>query len=230
MSRSPIPLWPVPFAIAVTLVVAAHWAWWLSVQAGHVPFCVPYLEGCTSISRAARHGLGNHVFRLLVLPCALLVGIHWWLAARWLRGRAGTSAGIAEMGAIGAVALAVYAAFLGSEGEMYRFLRRYGVIVYFGCSYLAQLLFLRLARRSGGLDRLTATTMLTVCVAMLVLGITNVVATALAGGTELQDRLENVLEWHLGVLLVAWFLVHAWLWRRDGYALATVQGDRNRAP
>ena len=42
-------------------------------------------EGCTSISRAARHGLGNHVFRLLMLPCAMLVALHWWSSARWLR-------------------------------------------------------------------------------------------------------------------------------------------------
>ena len=89
MSRPPVPLWPLPLAVAATLVVATHLAWWLSVQAGHVPWCIPYLEGCTSISRAARHGLGNHLFRLMVLPCALLVGIHWWLAGRWLRARGG---------------------------------------------------------------------------------------------------------------------------------------------
>ena len=84
MPRSAIPLWPLPLAVAVVLVVATHLAWLLSVQAGHIPFCVPYIEGCTSISRAARHGLGNHLFRLMVLPCALLVFLHWWLAGRWL--------------------------------------------------------------------------------------------------------------------------------------------------
>lgn len=225
MARSSIPLWPVPLAIAVTLVVAAHLAWWISVQAGHIPYCIPYLEGCTSISRAARYGDGNHIFRLLVLPCALLVGIHWWLSARWLRGRGAGGALVGVAGAIGAAALAVYATFLGSEGDVYRFLRRYGVVVYFGCSYLAQLLFLRLARASGGLDRFTAAGMLAICVAMLALGVANVVASALIGGTQLQDRLENVLEWHLGVLLVGWFLLHARLWRREGYALETARGS-----
>ena len=130
------------------------------------------------------------------------------------------------LGATGAVALATYATFLGSEGETYRFLRRYGVIVYFGCSYLAQLLFLRRARMSGGIDRLSRTSMLAICVAMLALGVTNVAATALIGGTGLQDRLENVLEWHLGVLLVAWFLAHARLWRCEGYALEMVARPR----
>lgn len=219
MTRRPVPLWPLPLAIAIVLVVATHLAWWLSLQAGHVPGCIPYLEGCTSISRAARHGLGNHLFRLLVLPCALLVGLHWWLAARWLHGRGGGGAAVLVLGAFAAVSLATYATFLGTEGETYRFLRRYGVIVYFGCSYLAQLLFLWRLQATGSGDRAARRLMLVICAAMLALGLTHVAVDALIGGTDLQDRLENVFEWHLGVLLVAWFLVHAALWHRDGYAL-----------
>lgn len=220
MPRPQVPLWPLPLSIALALVAATHLAWWLSVQAGHIPHCIPYLEGCTSISRAARHGLGNHLFRLMVLPCALLVGVHWWLAGRWLAGRGGGGAVMLVLGVIGAMALAVYATFLGTEGEAYRFLRRYGVIVYFGCSYLAQLLFLRRARATGPMDRLAGSLMLAICVAMLALGVTHVVVAALIGGTGLQDRLENAFEWNLGVLLVCWFLVHARLWQREGYALA----------
>lgn len=221
MARASVPLWPLPLAIALVLVVATHLAWWLSVQAGHVPACIPYLEGCTSISRAARHGLGNHLFRLMVLPCALLVGIHWWLAGRWLRGRGAGGGAMLALGVAGAVALATYTAFLGTEGEAYRFLRRYGVVVYFGCSYLAQLLFLRRARGGPAIDPLARRLMLAICVAMLLLGVVHVAAAALIGGSALQDRLENVFEWQLGVLLVAWFVAHARLWRREGFVLET---------
>lgn len=224
MSRPTVPLWPLPLAIVAILVVATHLAWWISVQAAHIPYCIPYLEGCTSISRAARYGISNHLFRLMVLPCALLVGIHWWLAGRWLAGRGSEGAAMLVLGVIGALALGVYATFLGTEGEAYRFLRRYGVIVYFGCSYLAQLMFLRRARASGPMDGPSRVLMLAICVAMLALGLVHVVVDALIGGTELQDRLENIFEWHLGVLLVGWFLVHARLWKREGYALETRAG------
>lgn len=223
MLRTAVPLWPLPFAIALVLVVATHAAWALSVQAGHVPWCIPYLEGCTSISRAARHGLGNHLFRLMVLPCTLLVFLHWWLAGRWLAMRGGRGRLMLVLGAIGALALAVYATFLGTDGEAYRFLRRYGVVAYFGCSYLAQLLFLRRAGLTGPFDRIARAAMLAVCVAMLALGLVHVVVDALIGGSALQDRLENVFEWHLGVLLVCWFLVHARLWWQEGYALDTLR-------
>lgn len=218
-SRSAIRLWPLPLTIAITLVLATHLAWALSLHAGHVPACIPYLEGCTSISRAARHGLGNHLFRLLMLPCALLVGVHWWLAARWLglRGRVKGGLAVLALGAGAAVALAVYVTFLGSEGDVYRFLRRYGVVVFFGCSYLAQLLFLRhgAAAMGYGMRRMLAG----ICLAMLALGLVHVAFAAAAGGTPVQDRLEDALEWNLGVLLVAWYLAHARLWWRDGYVL-----------
>lgn len=226
MFRPAVPLWPVPLAIALTLVVAAHLAMALSIHAGHVPACIPYVEGCTSISRAARYGLGNHMFRLLVLPCALLVGVHWWLAVRWLRHRGGVSRALLVAGMLAAAALAVYATFLGTEGAAYRFLRRYGVVVFFGSSYVAQLLFLREALRVERLPQGQRIGMAVVCAAMLLLGLVHVVAMAAIGGSDLQDRLENALEWQLGLLLVAWFALQAWTWHGSGFSLQTGSGAR----
>jgi hypothetical protein len=214
--QRPVALWPLPLLVAVLFTVAAHLALWLSIRDGWIEACVPYVEGCTSISRAARHGLGNHVFRLMVLPCAALVGLHWCLAARWLGRGAGM---VAWLGVAAAIALALYAAFLGTEGEAYRFLRRYGVVCFFGFGYLAQLVFL--ARlRAGGQGGAPVRAMLAVALLMLALGLANVATGALVDDGGLKDRIENVLEWHLGWLLAAWYLLHAWLWRRLGVALA----------
>jgi len=209
------PLWPLPAAIAVLFTAAAHLGLWLSIRDGYVEACVPVLEGCTSISRAGRHGLANHVFRLLVLPCALLVGLHWWLVARWL-GRGWRD--VAWLGAIAALALAVYATFLGSDGEAYRFMRRYGVVFFFGLGYLAQLRFLRGAA-AGTQARGIVRAMIVVSALMLLLGVGNVVATAVVADAGLKDRIENALEWQLGWLLAAWYLLHAGWWRRVGAKL-----------
>lgn len=227
--REGVPLWPLPLAIAALLVVAAHLAWWLSLRAGHVPACIPYLEGCTSISRAARHGLGNHVFRLLVLPCAALLALHWWASVRWLVLRDAARGGgwLLALGIAAAVALAVYATFLGSEGAGYRFMRRYGVVVYFGASYLAQLLFLRMARAVDEPPPRLRTAMVATCFLMLLPGLGNVAASALVADPTLKDRIGNALEWQLGALLVAWYLLQARLWWRIGYRLDfRLNGDR----
>jgi hypothetical protein len=208
-AASAFPLWPLPLAIATLFIVAAHLALWLSMRAGHVDACVPGLEGCTSISRAARHGLANHLFRLLVLPCAVLVGLHWWLCARWLgRGHAL----LAWLGVAAAIALATYATFLGTEGEAYRFLRRYSVVCFFGLGYLAQLAFVRALRRRGPMAPRVLRAMLAVCALMLLLGLVNVAAGALVADALLRDRIENALEWQLGWLLAAWYLCQARLW------------------
>ena len=46
--------------------------------------------------------------------------------------------------------------------------------------------------------------------------------TAVANGFDdpvLKDRMENLLEWHIGALMTAWYLLLAWVWRREGFAL-----------
>lgn len=200
--------------LAAVPVVAVHLAWWLSLQEGHIPWCIPYLEGCTSISRAARYGLGNHLFRYFMLPCAAGQALFWLAAHGWLRAR-GRRIGPAlpVLGFLAAVFLALYATFLGTEGEVYRLLRRYGVVVYFGASYLALLACLRAMSRPAvrGFRAL-----LVVALGMLALGVLSVVATATVPDEAFKDRIENVLEWHLGGWLTAMFLVFAWRWRQEG--------------
>lgn len=229
--RIAAPPWQLPLLVAVLLLVATHLALWLSIVAGHVPACVPYWEGCTSISRAARHGAGNSLFKLLVIPCALLQAWSWWKAAAWLRGPGDGGAvrslrWMRVLGVSSAVALAVYALFLGSEGEVYRFLRRYGITVYFGFGFVAQLLLLRRGRHLQRLPRSVAVAMAVLCLMMLGLGIGNVIAGAAVVEDGLRDRIENALEWQLGLLWVGWFLLLALAWRREG--AAKPPGERPR--
>lgn len=210
-----IPLWPLPLLLTLLFVMAAHVAYVLSIQGGHVPACVPYIDGCVSISRAARHGWGNHLFQLLVIPCAVLHALAWWLARHWLRG----GRAMVVLGVMSALALAVYATFLGTEGEAYRFLRRYGVVVYFGFGYLAQLALMRRAAATKALPAGIVVAMSWISIAMLGLGVANVVAGVVVDDPSAKDRWENIFEWWLGLLMVGWHAVLAYGWKRQGLAL-----------
>ncbi|WP_296281198.1 hypothetical protein [Pseudoxanthomonas sp.] len=210
-----IPLWPLPLLLTLLFVMAAHVAYLLSIQGGHVPACVPYIDGCVSISRAARHGWGNHLFQLLVIPCAVLHALAWWLARHWLRG----GRAMVVLGVMSAIALAVYATFLGTEGEAYRFLRRYGVVVYFGFGYLAQLALMRRAAATKALPAGIVVAMSWISIAMLGLGVANVVAGVVVDDPSAKDRWENIFEWWLGLLMVGWHAVLAYGWKRQGLAL-----------
>lgn len=199
-------------------------AWPLSREAGYIPDCNPFLEGCASISRAARHGAANPVFKSLALPCAALQALHWWLAARWLDGQSQAQGrGIRPLGLVAGVALAVYATFLGTEGWAYGWMRRYGITFYFAGSFLAMVLFLRGLRDSGTAHAFYAALM-TLCWLMLALGIASALLPAFQLTREAVDRWQNAMEWQLGLLFTLWFLAHAALWRRVGLRLTNARG------
>lgn len=118
-----LPLWPLPLACALLPFVATWIAFTLSLHAGHIEACNPFWDGCTSISRAARHGLANPVFRAFVLPCAMLQILFWWLCRHWLlaQGQA-VNRSLPMLGLIAGAFLILYATFLGTEGDIYRLL------------------------------------------------------------------------------------------------------------
>jgi len=203
------PHWALPAACAALSFVAAHAALVISAQAGLVPACIPYVDGCTSISRAARHGVGSFVFKALMIPCAALMVANWIAASTWPREPARP---LVPLGLVAGSALAVYVVFLGTEGDVYRFLRRYGVTIYFAATYLAQLVFLRAAFARGTPRAPPLHAMLAISVALLALGVASTAVTGLADDPLTKDRWENRLEWILGLLVTLWFACQAWLY------------------
>lgn len=213
--RTAVPAWWLPGLAALLPFVVSHLAWVLSLQAQLIPACNPYVEGCVSISRAARHGVGNDVFRLVMLPMALLQAACWWTAsARLAAGGLGRGRGVAILGVLAGMFLALYANFLGSEGEVYRLLRRNGVTGYFGCTYLCLLLVLR--AHSAADPRPPGDSVLRVIAAGFLLTGLVAVGSGYAVDAATHDRLENALEWQLGLWLTALFAAMAWQWRREG--------------
>ncbi|WP_237053719.1 hypothetical protein [Marilutibacter chinensis] len=210
-----LPAWPLPLLCALLPLLAAHLAWWLSVQGELVAACNPYLDGCVSISRAARHGLGNLLFRLAMLPCATVQVAVWWCAAQWLQRGTGVPArALPWLGLTAGAFLGLYAAFLGSEGETYGLLRRYGITVYFGASFLALMSVLRRMSRQWQ-DAPAFAPLRIVALGMLAVGLASVTVTASVADQLARDRWENRLEWALGLWLTAMFAVLAWHWWRE---------------
>jgi len=216
-------LWPLPLVAGLLPAVATLAAWALSMHLGLVPACNPFIDGCISISRAARHDLPNHVFRTLVLPAALLQALTWWLAARWLRDLPGAAAmrGLAALPLLGAtagLALVLYGSFLGTDGPIYRALRQYGTVVYFGFTCLCLLIAggaVQRAVAAGALALAPALrhAMVALSVGLVMLGLGNALVGAAADG-ELKYRVENLTEWWGALIFVLGFVALAAMWRR----------------
>lgn len=221
-----LPLWPLPLAAGLLPAVAGLAAWQLSTRLELIPACNPFVDGCVSISRAARHGLPNHLFRAVVLPAAVLQGVTWWLAAHWLRELALLSAAraraLAAVGIAAAVFLVLYGTFLGTEGELYRWFRRFGIWLYFGLTAIALVvvvgLIARAARRgSAALSPRFGRSLLALAWLLLALGLAAVLSPLALGDDLAHDRFTNVLEWWGAADITALFSALAWAWRRTRY-------------
>ncbi len=213
---------PAPLALAAAVIptVAILAAFYLSAQAGNVPFCNPFIDGCASISATGRQPPGALVFRAAQLPYAAVLALLWILAAEWVMQVAAPAERIRRWilvtGLVGAAALIVYVTFLGTKTPVYAFMRRFGIYFYFLGTVLAQLLVaLRVYRaepawRLGGIARW----MLACALFPFALGIINLVLKSILAD---PDPPENAIEWIASLSMQAWFLGLYLAWRRTDY-------------
>ncbi len=228
----PARLWWLPLAAGLLPALATVIAFQLAVALGQFASCNPFIDGCVSISRAARHDLPNHLFRALMLPAATLQALVWLLTAPWLR-RLGAADDrllrlLPAIGVTAAIFLVLYGTFLGTEGAGYRWMRRYGVIVYFGFTCIAMLIVggavHRIAVTTGNL-RHAGAAMFALCAALPLLGVANATSPVYLADGAARDALQNITEWWGGAVFTAFFLLLASLWRRTRYRAALAARD-----
>jgi len=222
---SPVALWPLPLAAGVLPLVATAIAFNLAAHLGLIPYCNPFVDGCVSISRAARHGAPNTMFQAIVAPAAVLQAACWLLAPRWLASLDAPADRLVKalpwLGALAGVCMLLYVTALGIEGPWYRFMRRYGVVFYFGFTCIDMLVV------SGQMQKLAARrdawraptrALLALCAALPLLGLVHVFGTLWLETPAARDALENVTEWWAGAIFTAFFFALAWAWRATSYS------------
>ncbi len=209
----------VAVATWVLLWVGPLCAYLLSAYEGYVDWCVPHLTGCDSISASGRHGWGFFVFKATVLPAAGLNLIYWILCYRWLGliiKPARVDRIILGLGLVGSVFLVLYVTFLGSDGDVYRALRRYGTVVFFGFTFLAQLLF---AKRIIDADIRSPLVRWKYRMAVFMF-FGGLAFAVLANFFEDDDFLQNISEWNFASALTAFPLLTWMLWRHTHFTVA----------
>lgn len=193
---------------------------YIAMSQGLVPACNPFLEGCTSVSATGRQFPASLAFRAALLPAAALTALFWLACWHWLR-HLGSPGGLGVhliplAGLLAGVFLVVYVSFLGTESDIYSFMRRFGVIHYFSMTFLGQLLVTRAVYRLPGPPLGPRRMMLALCTAMLVLGLASILVDLAAWDT---DAVENIMEWNGALLMMFFFPTVAWAWQRTGFRL-----------
>jgi hypothetical protein len=224
----------VPLATGLMPIIAIHACYLIAVQYAGLPACIPYLEGCVSISATGRYAPASYLFKAVMLPTTIMLCAYWVLNVAWLRSlekAAGLPSrphrSIAILGVAGALSLVLYVTFLGSAEPFYEFMRRFGVYLYFLFSVIAQLL---LAQRSlahsnlygnATLRRISQVQLL-LSVAPFLLGIVNVI---LKSQLPDPDTIENIIEWIFALMMQVFFLLSYYSWRVSGFKANFSAGD-----
>ena len=219
---------PRTLAIIITILpfLITNVVYLLSAYEGYIPWCIPNLDGCASISKAARSGNSLFIFRATMIVYAILLIWFWIYVRQWLHQLYGHTTNIARfiiwLGVIGALFLIVYIDFLGTTGEVNRFMRRYGILIYFLCTPIAQILLLRQhyiilpSLRENVINPRVLQYQFIVVVLMLIIGIVSGVLDVTYAKT---NESENIVEWNIALLMQLYFLGIVFIWKDYKYYL-----------
>ncbi len=213
-----------PLIAGIAPVLGVPLAYWLGIESGILPSCVPFLEGCVSVSATGRYLPGSLLFQAVMLPQVAILVFLWSFAAGWLRRLAPETKApdaIVFAGTLGALALILYVTFLGTTGPFYEFMRRFGIYFYFLGTATAQLtLALSLLRHTNNETtphlRRIAAAMLWLCGLPFALGILNLVLKSILDDA---DMAENRIEWIAALFMQAYFVVLYLAWRVTGFSV-----------
>ncbi len=225
-----------PLITGFAPIFAIHASYLIAIRAGVLSACIPYVGGCTSISATGRYPPSSFLFKSVMMPEAILMVAYWLFSVAWLRslersaGRAGVSgATIAVFGVAGALFLILYVTFLGTQGSVYDFMRRFGVYLYFLFTVIAQLILagnvLRVSSelRIPGIVRITKY-QLVIAVIPFALGILNLILKPVLDDSR---SAEYIIEWIFALLMHFYFMLSFFSWRASGFdALFSVDKSR----
>ena len=128
----------VSFVLPIFTVLISYY---LSIKYNYVEFCIPNIDGCTSISQVGRYPPINYFFKTLMFISIFIIFIYWKLNYTLLSQN--NSLFLHKitflLGIFSVIFFALYITFLG-EGDYYRFFRRIGIFIYIFFTVLSELL------------------------------------------------------------------------------------------
>ena len=220
-------LWPLPIIVGIVPVAVALLAAYIAMRTNSVPACMPFLEGCTSVSSVGRYPPASYVFRGVLLPFAAFYAMYWYLTGHWLRSLSPKNHRVAgwatALGIAAAVFLVVYVVLLGSKGDAYELMRRYGIYFFFLFTFISELLTaIAFDRALPGLRTVTRL-QFGLCGLMFGSGLLNLVLKQVLADANSS---ENVIEWNFAILMFLNICLVAPGWRATGYRWQLSFGTR----
>ena len=116
-------------------------SYFLSIKYNYVIFCIPNIEGCTSISQVGRYPPVNYFFKTFMFVSIFLIFLYWIFNYVLIskKGLLLIHKLTFFLGIFSVIFFSLYIIFLG-EGDYYRFFRRIGIFIYIFFTVISELL------------------------------------------------------------------------------------------
>ncbi len=178
------------FFLPVLTVIISYF---ISAGFNYVPWCVPLIDGCTSISKVGRYGISFYLYKLFIIPTGLLIFFYFIRIHIFIY----KNIFLLMMSFIICLALIVYLGSLGFEGSIYRFMREIGIFLFFIFMPLLQILITSLAPSEYFKTKLFI---------FLILILYSVFIFAYLIILKLDNsNYENIIEWNIALLIFLFF-------------------------
>ena len=187
------------FFIPVLTVIISYF---ISSLGGFVDWCMPLIDGCTSISKVGRYGISFYLYKIFIIPSVILMIIFWYQVNKYIY----KSNLLLFLGITSCIFLIIYLFALGFDGKIYRFMREIGIFIYFILTPMCQT-FLAFSISNNKIRSkfylYTLLSMYLVCVGayLLILPLDN-------------SNYENVIEWNFALLIFLFFPLFSGLLRK----------------
>ena len=128
----------IAFILPILTVLISYY---LSIKFDYVDFCIPNIDGCTSISQVGRYPPINYFFKTFMFISIFIIFIYW--KSNYTLLSQNNSLFLYKftflLGILSVIFFILYITFLG-EGDYYRFFRRIGIFIYIFFTVISELL------------------------------------------------------------------------------------------
>ena len=208
------------FALPLFTVVISYIA---SVKLNLVTFCIPNLDGCTSISRVGRYEPVKYFFKPFMYLFGVFLLLYWrenFLKLKLLISNNRQLQITYIVGIISVLFLFLYIFFLG-ESNIYRFFRRIGIYIYIFFTVISQLLlaiqYIKL-KNEDDLNYRFIKFKLILSILLISLGI--IILPVLITKIESFPEIKNIISWNYFLFIQIYYLMTFFCWKPQSHTLS----------
>ena len=188
----------------------------LSLSFEYVPFCIPNIDGCTSISRTGRYYPVNVFFKFSLFLSGFLVFFYWYKNFIFFKKYKFVLMNYAFiLSIISIIFLFLYLIFLG-ESSYYKFFRKVGIFIYILFSIISELFLSIIYYKTIKINRFLNTFFikfkLNLSIILIVLAI--ILFPLMVMKINNISELRNMISWNYFLLIQVNFLITFLIWNK----------------